>query len=159
MTFLEPRRIHQGDPVDNFDCGVPSLNEWLVHQALRNEVSGDSRTYVSIDAGISLIAGYYSLSSWAVSRKESGGWLSRNAPEPVSVILLGRLAVDQTSRGTGLGSDLLTHAIRNANLAASLVGARALVAEALDDRAAQFYLHAGLRRSAARSDLLFLPLR
>ena len=67
--------------------------------------------------------------------------------------------MDQTSRGTGLGSDLLTHAIRNANLAASLVGARALVAEALDDRAAQFYLHAGLRRSAARSDLLFLPLR
>jgi hypothetical protein len=39
------------------------------------------------------------------------------------------------------------------------VGARALVAEALDDRAAQFYLHAGLRRSAVRSDLLFLPLR
>ena len=88
MNFLEPRRIHQGDPVDNFDCGVPSLNEWLAHQALRNEVSGDSRIYVSIDAGSSLIAGYYSLSSWAVSRKESGGWLSRNAPEPVSVILL-----------------------------------------------------------------------
>ncbi|MDR0489322.1 MAG: hypothetical protein LBG99_08045 [Propionibacteriaceae bacterium] len=130
-----------------------------MHQALRNEVSGDSRTYVSIDAGIPLIAGYYSLSSWAVSRQESGGWLSRNAPEPVSVILLGRLAVDQTFRGTGLRSDLLTHAIRNANVAASLVGARALVAEALDDRAAQFYLHAGLRRSAVRSDLLFLPLR
>ncbi|MCL2736117.1 MAG: GNAT family N-acetyltransferase [Propionibacteriaceae bacterium] len=134
------------------------MNDWLSHQALRNEEHGDSRTYVSTDAGTRRIVGYYSLASWAVSRKQSGGWLSRNAPEPVPVILLGRLAVDRVARGIGLGGDLLTHAVRNATTAAGLVGARALVAEAIDESAAGFYLHAGMRRSAARTDLLFLPL-
>ena len=159
MNPQEPRRVRPDDPVAAFDCGVDSLNDWLAHQALRNEERGDSRTYVSVDADTLRIVGYYSLASWAVSRQQSGGWLSRNAPEPVPVILLGQLAVDQAARGLGLGGDLLTHAIRNATTAASLVGARALVAEAIDDSAARFYLHAGLRRSAARANLLFLPLR
>jgi predicted GNAT family N-acyltransferase len=134
-------------------------NDWLARQAIRNEARGDSRTYISIDADTSRIAGYYSLASSAVSRKQVGGWLSRNAPEPVPVVLLGRLAVDNAARGTGLGGDLLTHALRNATLAANLVGARSLVAEAIDETAAQFYLHAGLRRSAVRADLLYAPLR
>jgi hypothetical protein len=86
----EPRRIHPDDPVADFDCGVESLTDWLARQALRNEERGDSRTYVSIDADTGKIVGYYSLASWAISRKQSGGWLARNAPEPVSVILLGR---------------------------------------------------------------------
>jgi GNAT superfamily N-acetyltransferase len=155
----EPRRIQPDDPVADFDCGVESLTDWLARQAIRNEERGDSRTYVSIDADTGKIAGYYSLASWAISRRQSGGWLARNAPEPVSVILLGRLAVDHSARGTGLGGDLLTHAIRNATIAADVIGARALVAEAIDESAAQFYLHAGLRRSAVRADLLFMPLR
>ncbi|MDR0783472.1 MAG: GNAT family N-acetyltransferase [Propionibacteriaceae bacterium] len=159
MNVLEPRRITTRDPVADFNCGVLPLNDWLANQALRNEERGDSRTYVALDADTSRIVGYYSLASWAISRKESGGWLARNAPEPVSVILLGRLAVDHVARGTGLGADLLAHAIRNATTAADVVGARAMVAEAIDESAAQFYLHAGLRRSAVRADLLFLPLR
>jgi GNAT superfamily N-acetyltransferase len=142
-----PRRIAASDPVSDFDCGTASLNDWLAHRALHSEQRGDSRTYVAIDADTSLIAGYYSLASWAISRKQVGGWLARNAPEPVSVILLARLAVNLSARGTGLGGDLLTHAVRNATAAADVVGARALVAEAIDEAAAQFYLHAGLRRA------------
>ena len=74
------------------------------------------------------------------------------------VILLGRLATDLTARGTGLGSDLLTHAIRSATTAASIVGARALVTEAMNAVAARFYLYEGLRQSAVRTDLFYLPL-
>jgi hypothetical protein len=85
------------DLVLDFDCAVESLNDWLARQAMRNEEHGDSRTYISIDADTSKIAGYYSLASWAVSRQQSGGWLARNAPEPVPVILLGRLAVDRAA--------------------------------------------------------------
>jgi len=75
------------------------------------------------------------------------------------VILLGRLATDLTARGIGLGGDLLTHAIRNATIVANVVGSRALVVEAINDAAVSFYLHAGLRQSAIRADLLYLPLR
>jgi len=158
MSPQEPRRIYTTDPVDIFDCGIKSLNEWLSQRALGNEQRGDSRTYVTIDTDTARIAGYYSLASWSISRKQVGGWLARNAPDPVSVILLGRLAVDLSSRGTGLGGDLLTHAIRNATRVADVVGARALVAEAINEVAASFYLHAGLRRSAVRTDLLYMPL-
>lgn len=128
-------------------------------RALDNEKRGDSRTYVSIDADTGQIAGYYSLAAWAIARHQAGGWLARNAPDPVSVILLGRLATSLAVRGTGLGRDLLTHAVRNATTAAHVTGARALVAEAIDERAAAFYRHEGLRPSAIRPDLLFLPLR
>jgi len=116
VNLLEPRRIRPDDLVGAIDCGVGSLTNWLAYQALRNEVSGDSRTYVSIDADTARIAGYYWLASWAISRQQSGGWLARNAPEPVSVILLGRLAVDRVFRGIGVGGDLLTHAVRNATM-------------------------------------------
>ena len=159
MSVREPRRIQASDPTGVFDCGVEQLNQWLVRQALKNEEHGDSRTYVSMDDGTGRIAGYYSLASWAIGRRQSGGWLARNAPDPVPVVLLGRLATDLTFRGTGLGLDLLTHAVRMATVAADVIGARALVAEAIDETAAEFYVHAGLRRSAVRQDLLYLPLR
>jgi len=159
MSVLEPRRLQPSDPIEHFDCGVEQLNQWLVRQALKNEEHGDSRTYVSVDDSTGHIAGYYSLASWAVGRRQSGGWLARNAPDPVPVILLGRLATDLAFRGTGLGLDLLTHAVRMATIAADVIGARALVAEALDETAAEFYVHAGLRRSVGRQDLLYLPLR
>jgi len=74
--------------------------------------------------------------------------LARNSPDPVPVILLGRLATSLDARGIGLGADLLTHAVRAANVAAEILGARALVTEALDESAANFYLSQGLRQIA-----------
>lgn len=97
----EPRRIQRDDPVADFHCGIESLYDWLALQVLRNEEHGDSRTYVSGDVDTSRIVRYYPLVSWPVSRKHSGGWLSRNAPEPVSVILVGRLAVARPARRAG----------------------------------------------------------
>jgi len=57
MSVLEPRRLQSGDLIEHFDCGVESLNQWLVRQALKNEEHGDSRTYVSIDDSTGHIAG------------------------------------------------------------------------------------------------------
>jgi len=93
-----------------------------------------------------------------VGRKHVGGWLARNAPDPVSVILLGKLAVDLAARHLGLGADLLTHAVRDATTVAGIVGARALVTEAIDEAAIRLYLRNNLRQSAVRADLLYLPL-
>lgn len=158
MKPLEPRLLHSSDPIANFDCGIESLNVWLAEQALKNQNRGDSRTYVCVDSEDNAILGYYSLASWAVKREQTGGWLARNAPNPVSVILLGRLAVSVKAQGTGLGLDLLTHAVRNATLAANLVGARAIVAEAINQNAISFYQRHGFKSAKHRPDLLFLPL-
>ncbi len=84
--------------------------------------------------------------------------MARNAPDPVSVILLGRLAVAAEAKGLGLGRDLLSDALRNAQIGAGVLGARALVAEANDQDAADFYEHLGFWRSSIRKDLFAAKL-
>ena len=66
-------------------------------------------------------------------------------PDPVPVILLGQLAVDKACRGRRLGSDLLVDAGRRARSAAGIVGARAVVVQAIDERAKAFYGRFGFR--------------
>lgn len=113
---------------------------------------------VSIDSDTGNIAGYYSLSAWAVDRRTISGCLARNSPDPIPVILLGQLATSTEARGIGLGADLLTHAVRAAHLAATVLGARALVAEAINDSAGEFYLYQGFKRIPGRIYLYALPL-
>ena len=159
MKPARPRPVQAADPVDEFNCGQDVLNAWLARRALRNEASGDSRTYVSIDIDAGRIAGYYSLSAFSVAHADfGGGGPTRNAPDPVSVVLLGRLAVSVEARGTGLGRDLVADALANAEIGAAVLGARALVAEAIDEDAERFYLHLGLWQSSVRGDLFAIRL-
>lgn len=154
MNPLHPRPVHDGDPLAGFDCGNEVMNRWLVQRALRNQRSGDSRTFVTVDHDSGEVLGFYSLASWTVSHEDAGGgWMRRNAPDPILVILLGRLAVSTKAHGLGLGHDLLADALANATVAARYVGARALVAEAIDENAQAFYAHEGLWQSPSRPDL------
>lgn len=84
--------------------------------------------------------------------------MRRNAPDPVSVVLLGRLAVTVKAAGKGLGRDLLADALAKASAAGEVLGARALVAEAIDEQAQKFYAHAGLWQSPTRPDLFAVRL-
>lgn len=159
MRPERPRPIRPDDPVAGFECANDALNMWLARRALRNERSGDSRTYVSIDLDSGEVAGYYSLAAWSVVHGDvGGGWLARNAPDPISVILLGRLAVSTDARGTSLGRDLVADALQNAQVGAQVLGARALVAEAIDEEAERFYTHLGFWQSKARQDLFAVRL-
>src|SRR5262245_51303650 len=79
--------------VDSFDCDVPSLDTWLKRQALKNEASGASRTYV-VCVG-NAVVGYYCLAAGAIDRDEAPKPMRRNMPDPIPVMVLGRLAVDR----------------------------------------------------------------
>ena len=81
----------------------------------------------------------------------------RNMPDPVPVILLGQLAVDETYQSRRLGSDLLVDAARRSLDAASVVGARAIVVQAVDERARTFYERYGSRPYLDREPLMMLP--
>jgi GNAT superfamily N-acetyltransferase len=155
----QPRPIRPDDPVSGFDCGDDALNSWLAHRAWRNEAAGDSRTYVSVDLDGGAVCGFYSLAAGSVSRAAAGaGWLARNAPDPVPVVLLGRLAVSTDAQGLGLGRDLVADALAKASQAQDVLGARALMAEAINPRAEQFYSHLGFWRSRSRPDLFAIKL-
>ena len=104
-----PEKLSAAHDLSTFDSGEPALDNWLRRRAEQNETSGASRTYV-VCAGEKVV-GYYTLAAGAVTHGEAPGRIRRNMPDPVPVIILGRLAVDRTFHGRGVGSGILRDAI------------------------------------------------
>jgi GNAT superfamily N-acetyltransferase len=137
-----------------FDCGEPSLNDWLARRAAAAE-GRTARTYVVVEG--TRVLGYYCLSAGALDRALWPGHIRRNAPDPVPAILIGRLAVDRPIQGQGLAKDLMLHALEQSHSATRIVGARAVVVHALNDRVAAFYGRLGFIGFASLPLALFLP--
>ena len=142
-TFRPPRALASADRFASFDCGEPSLNEWLRSRALKNETTGASRTFVTVEAESGIVAGYYCLSAGSLALDDSPGRVRRNMPSPIPIILIGRLAVDLSFSGQGVGASLLQDAILKGVEASRIVGARAFVVDALNDDAERFYRRFG----------------
>ena len=110
---------------------------------MKNEQTGASRTFVSVDDDSGAVAGYYCLSASSLLQEDAPGVLRRNMPDPVPIILIGRLAVAIRFQGIGLGASLLQHAVLKGIEASRIVGARAFIVDALDESAEQFYRRFG----------------
>lgn len=156
MTLTPPRPIRSGDDLSLFDSGRAVLDDWLRQRAIRNEIAGASRTYVVCDD--SRVVGYYCLASGSVESRETPGRVRRNMPDPIPVMLMGRLAVHRTQQGGGLGRALLKDAILRTLKAAEIGGVRALLVHALDGSAAAFYRHNGFLPSPLDPLVLMLPI-
>lgn len=149
-----PEPLGPQHDVSDFSSGVPALDAWLRRKARLNEAKGGARTYVACD-GVR-VAGFYSLAASSVERRRVTSRVGRNMPEPIPVILLGQLAVDTAYQGHRLGSDLLIDAARRALAAADLIGARAIVVQAINDQAGSFYGRFGFRPFSEREPLMLL---
>jgi ribosomal protein S18 acetylase RimI-like enzyme len=146
--------------LEGFDCGYAALNRWLQQRALANERQAVSRTVVLCsDEGKAVIA-YACLSAGAIVLAEVPGALRRNMPDPLPVVVLGRLAVDRRhqGQGQGLGRALVADALRRSLIARRLIGARALLVHATDAQAAAFYRSLGFRPSPLSASTLMLRL-
>jgi GNAT superfamily N-acetyltransferase len=133
-----PRPVTVDDELGEFDSGEPSLDEWLRKRALTNHAAGASRTFVTTREG--RVVGYYALATGAVHRIDATRRVGHGMPDPVPVVLLGRLAADRKEQGHGLGSHLLRDAILRTIQVAEQVAVRAMLVHALNDAARQFYL-------------------
>jgi GNAT superfamily N-acetyltransferase len=142
-----PEHLTQEHDVAAFDCGVPILNDWLKNRALDNEKAGASRTYVVTAGG--RVVGYYALATGAVAASDAPGRVRRNMPDPIPIMVLGRLAVDQSHHGHGLGQGLLRDAVLRTVQAAKMVGIRAILVHAISEDAKRFYLRHGFVESPA----------
>lgn len=158
-SFARPRPITPHDDVSTFGCGEHTLDNWLHLRAIRNEASGTSRTFVSIERESEAIAGYYCLSASALAREDASGARARNAPDPVPVILIGRLAVDARFHGKGLGASLLQDAVLKSVEASRIVGSRALLVDALHDRAVSFSARFGFTLIPRSSRVMYLLMK
>lgn len=154
--FRTPRPLAAGDVTSAFDSGEESLDRWLRGRARGNEKSGASRTMVSVtDEG--RVAGYYCLSASSLVRDdETPAELGGGQPNPIPVVLLGRLAVDQAFAGIGLGSSLLQHAVVQAVTAAETIGIRAILVHALTEEVVPFYERFGFTRFPDANHVLYL---
>lgn len=85
------------------------------------------------------VVGYYALAAGAVAHVEAPGRVRRNMPDPVPVMVIGRLAVDQTTQGQALGPALLRDALLRTLQAAEIAGIRAILVHAISERAKLFY--------------------
>jgi len=124
---------------------VRGLDEWLRRRALANEETGASRTYVAGAGG--RVVGYYALASGGVTLWQAPGRVRRNMPDPIPVMILGRLAVDRTWQGRSLGSSLLRDAVLRILQAAGIGGIRALLVHAISEEARRFYQRYGFGES------------
>lgn len=150
-----PEPITPGHSVDSFDCGIPTLNDWLKRRALKNEASGASRTFVVCRNGE--VIGYYALATGSVEHQAAPKKLRRNMPDPIPVMILGRLAVDARCRHLGVGRGLLKDAVLRCLAVSKQVGVRALLVHALTDDAKNFYLRFGFLESPLDPMTLALP--
>ena len=152
-----PEKLQPDHDLFSFDSGTPVLDDWLRRRALRNQESGASRTYV-INAGRRVV-GYYALAAGAIAEGEATGRARRNMPDPVPVMVIGRLAIDTGYQGSGLGRALLRDAVLRTMQAADIAGIRAMLVHAISEDAKRFYERCGFQPSPLDPMTLMVTMR
>ncbi|WP_337177777.1 GNAT family N-acetyltransferase [Paludisphaera sp.] len=143
-----------------FDCGRPTLTDWLKQRAAQFEKRDLARAYVAVRAGQAEVVGYYAISNHRVAYDALPADQAKNLPRlNVPVVLLGRLAVDRSAQGLGLGSLLLIDALRRAQHLAEQVGVRAVEVDAIDEDARRFYRRFGFTQLLDDPNHLLLPMQ
>lgn len=154
--LLPPVPITAAHDLTGFDCGEPSLDEWLRRRAIRNQATGASRCFV-VAVGKAVI-GYYTLSAGVIERAAVPGRIRRQTPDPLPVLLLGRLAVDRRWHNRGIGQGMLRDALLRAVAVSAEAGVFAALVHALSESASQFYRSRGFVESPLQPMTLFMTL-
>ncbi|NTJ66521.1 GNAT family N-acetyltransferase [Agrobacterium rhizogenes] len=154
MALSAPEPLTAAHDVSEFSCGKPTLDHWLKTRALSNQQKGFTAVLVVHEAG--RVVGYYGLAPTAVvpailPRSIRTG----QPPDPVPCLLLGQLATDEAWAGQGIGTGLVKHALQRCAQAATLIGGRALMVNAVDEAAAEFWRRRGFIPSKDDTLILF----
>ena len=146
---------------DAFDCGEEALNEFLRRYARKSHELGGAKTFLAIDdTDNKVILGFYSLSPASVAYARTPDLVKRGlARHDVPAFRLARLAVHRRAQGQGLGGQLLLAAGRRCLLASAEVGGVALLIDAKNERAAQWYAAYGAVPLLDAPLSLLLPLK
>lgn len=139
------RAFDGGIDTDGFRCGQAVLDEYIRRYAGQDVKRGLARVFTATpEAEPRRLAAYFTLSAASVSAADLPDALRRKLPRyPVPVALLGRLAVDTSYQGKGLGSILLADALLKVAHASQVLAMAGMIVDAKDDTAAAFYRHFG----------------
>jgi GNAT superfamily N-acetyltransferase len=152
-------RLDRGHEREGFDCGKPSLNNFLHVLISQYEKRNLGRTYVALRGEDRRVLGYYTLASGAIEEESLPANQAKKLPRhAVPVVLLARLAVDQRVQGRGLGGFLFRDAMTRSLDLSEKLGIHAVVVDALDAQAKTFYKRFGFMQLMDDEMRLFLPL-
>jgi len=142
LPLSRPEPLNSSHNVSAFSCGKPALDRWLKTRALSNQEKGFTAVIVVHED--KRVVGYYGLAPTAiVPSRLPRSIRTGQPPDPVPCLLLGQLATVGGWRGRGIGTGLVKHALQRCVAAASLVGGRALIVNAVDSDAAAFWTRRG----------------
>jgi GNAT superfamily N-acetyltransferase len=156
VKLLPPELLAEKHELGDFHCGIAELDDWLKRRARNNQSSGASRTYVMCSKGA--VLAYYALASGHIHAADATGRFRRNMPEPIPVAILGRLAVDASLHGRGVGRALFRDAALRVLNAAEAIGIRGMIVHAISEEAKAFYLALGLSESPSDPMMLMATL-
>ncbi|MFY0666341.1 MAG: GNAT family N-acetyltransferase [Natronospirillum sp.] len=159
MGITAPSLLSSGHDLTNFKSGNPSLDDWLVKQAQKNQDRGFSRVYVVTEGNAHSVVGYYAVAMGSIQRSEAMASLRRNSPEAIPMVVLGRLAVDNRYHGRGIGAGLLKDCVIRSAASMAAVGGAGLLVHAIDDAAVSFYTKFGFTPSPLSSRTLMARIK
>lgn len=144
-----------------FNCGIESLNRYLKHQATQDNKRRVSRMFIARSRqDETRVLGYYTLSTLSIDLSVLPEKLAMKLPKhPIPAALIGRLAVDASAQGKGIGKVLLSNAIKRTLAISDDIAIYALVVDAINDQAESFYVQYGFAHLASEGKRLFLPLK
>lgn len=161
MTELRPPELldSKGHDRSGFDSGAPELDGWLRRYSSQNRKRNTAATWVVTDADF-VVKGYVSLSMTGIDRSNAPDIVARQSPDPVPALLIGRLAVDRSVAGKGVGTALVRHVLASAVLLNEQAACRAVVVTALDETARRWWMRLGFhpfdRHNSESYDLYLL---
>lgn len=155
-NLASPEPLSANHVLDDFACGEASLDDWLKKRAVKNQASGASRCFVLCQNNT--VIGFYSLSAGGIHHEGAPKPMRRNMPDPLPILLLGRLAIDRRHHNQGLGRALLRDAMLRAVRVAADAGIFAILVHALSEQAKRFYLSRGFVESPLQPMTLLMTL-
>jgi GNAT superfamily N-acetyltransferase len=159
VSLAAPAPLAAQHLLDGFECGKPSLDEWLKRHARQAQASGSAKTYV-VAADAEQVAGYFSLTVGQIESMDAPERLRKGmAQYPIPVVILARLAVCARYQGLGIGVGMLQDAIRRTLLVAAQARVRAMLTHPIDEAAAAFYARFGFIASPLREQQMLLLLK
>lgn len=145
LGLTKPSKLEEKHDCTQFDSGQTEINTYL-QGGLKQQKLKNSSIYVVCKVGTLIVKGYYTLSSAEIIRDAAPGNLKRGgAPKELSAIKLGRLGVDKDFQGKGYGKDLLQDAVERCIKASAEIASKAIIVDALDNKANKFYQNAGFK--------------
>jgi GNAT superfamily N-acetyltransferase len=156
VPLSRPEPLAEDHDLANFASGEVTLDDWLRRRARANQLSGASRTYVVSEDN--RVVGYYALASGAVTSEVVPGRFRRNMPDPIPVVILGRLAVDRAWQRRNLGRGLFRDAAERVVQAADTIGIRGILVHAISEQARNFYLALGFSECPGQPMMLVVTL-